>query len=247
MMKSKITKLINNRYIVFAALVLAWFMPIQSQAESESFHKLAAEWWQWVSSFPNEEDPIEDLNGDRCMVGQKGKEWFLVGSYGQTVVRNCAIPEGTNLFFPVINNFTLDVPGACGQPIDELTPVAEMRSLLAPFINGATHLKATLDGKPLPMRRAKSEVFYVVFPINGRFADACADEAGGLPATIYSPSVADGIWSQVKAIKDNDGDDNNPGTFETDHVLHIHAESTVNPSFILDVTYNLDVVPLRTK
>lgn len=244
-MYSYTTKMMKKQIFPLVALFLAWVIPLQAQAES--FNKLGGEWWQWVLSFPNAENPIKDTNGARCMVSQKGKDWFLVGSYGTKVVRNCAIPEGINLFFPVINNATVDVPGACGQAIDDLTPIADMRVFLTPFIDGAINLQATLDGKALPMRRAKSGVFYVAFPINGQFAEGCAGEAGGLPATIYSPAVADGIWSQVKEIKDNDGDDNNPATFETDHVLHFHAESTKNPNFILDVTYNLDVVPLRTK
>ena len=70
------------------------------------------------------------------MLGQRGSNWFLAGTFGaSTVTRTCSIPEGATLFFPVINFVGFDTPNACGQ---DSTPLPSLfyRGLAADFING---------------------------------------------------------------------------------------------------------------
>lgn len=70
-----------------------------------ALHGLAAEWWQWVLSIPESVNPLLDETGDDCVVGQRGPIWFLAGTFfGGTAERECPVPSGTRLFFPVINS-----------------------------------------------------------------------------------------------------------------------------------------------
>ena len=69
--------------------------------------QLSARWWQWAFSIPTGQNPLTDQNGEDCMVGQRGSVWFLGTvvpvSPSTKATRACKVPEGTTLFFPVIN------------------------------------------------------------------------------------------------------------------------------------------------
>jgi hypothetical protein len=175
------------------------------------------------------DNPLADLTGEKCMVGQRGADWFLAGTFGvASATRSCSIPEGTSLFFPVINYVAFDTPNACGQDSTPL-PSSFYRSIIVDFIDGATNLSVRLDGQKIKkMHRIKSEVFALALPQDNLFAAACGPY-GGLPAGIYSPAVDDGIYVSLKPLAVGP------------HTLQIHSES---PGFVLDVTYNLAVVPV---
>jgi hypothetical protein len=154
-----------------------------------------------------------------------------VGNSGGTTARTCAVPEGKVLFFPVINSVNIDTPNVCGQGPDRI-PVEELRALSAAFIDGATNLLVEVDGEPIKkLQRVQSKVFEVALPEDNVFDDPCAS-FGGVPAGIYSPAVDDGIYVKLKPLEAGD------------HTLHIHSESG---SFVLDVTYDLTVVPVLLK
>src|SRR5690242_16468952 len=108
--------------------------------------QLAAEWWQWALSIPPSVNPLLDTTGENCMVGQQGTTWFLAGSWvSGPVTRDCDIPQGATLFFPVINEVNFDTPNQCGQGPTPL-PSSFYRSLSNAFVNGAANLSVTLDG-----------------------------------------------------------------------------------------------------
>ena len=217
-----------------AALILAAFLPtgaVLAKNTNAAFPQLSGEWWQWVLSIPPSINPLLDTTGENCMVGQHGTTWFLAGSWvSGPVTRECDIPQGATLFFPVINEINFDTPGQCGQG-DPLSS-SYYRGLSAAFVNGAANLSVTLDGQSVgPMHRTLSQVFEVVLPDDNIFAGACApDLTGG----IYSPAVDDGFYVRL-----------NPMAVGS-HRLHIHAE---NPTagFALDITYNLNVMPVVKK
>ena len=217
-----------------AAIVLAVFLPAGAGVAKNSnaaFPQLSSEWWQWVLSIPPSINPLLDTTGENCMVGQHGTTWFLAGSWvSGPVTRQCDIPQGATLFFPVINEINFDTPGQCdqGAPL----PSTFYRSLSAAFVNGAANLSVTLDGVSAgPMHRTQSQVFEVALPDDNLFLGACTpDLTGG----VYSPAVDDGFYVRL-----------NPLSVGA-HTLHIHAE---NPTagFTLDVTYDLNVVPVVNK
>jgi hypothetical protein len=214
-----------------AAIALAIFVPasaVLAKNSNAAFPQLSGEWWQWVLSIPPSMNPLLDTTGENCMVGQHGTTWFLAGSWvSGPVTRDCDIPQDAALFFPVINEINFDTPGQCGQGAP--LPASFYRSLSAAFVNGAANLSVTLDGISAgPMHRTQSQVFEVALPDNNLFVGACSpDLTGG----VYSPAVDDGYYVRLNPL--------GVGA----HTLHIHGE---NPSvgFALDVTYNLNVVPV---
>lgn len=210
-----------------AGLALVLALPAQSAlADSGAFRKLSAEWWQWAYSLPVDQNPILDETGEKCVLGQRGSTWFLAGTAGGGPVRrSCSVPEGVDLFLPIINGAFFDSPDACGQG-PESFPIPEMRAILAGFVDGAAGLSLVLDGEPVhgKVRRARSAVFAVAVPEDSFAGEGCAPG-------VYSPAVADGYWALLHGLEVGE------------HTLTFHAE---NPDFgfEIDVTYHLTVVPV---
>ena len=105
---------------------------------------LSAEWWQWALSIPTSVNPQLDKTGENAVVGQHGPVWFLAGVFGGgRPTRACSVPEGTALYFPVINSVNINTPNVCGQP--SALSVKDLRALSAAFVDGATNLSVTVD------------------------------------------------------------------------------------------------------
>ena len=47
--------------------------------EGHTAAELSASWWQWAMSAPQDINPVADLSGAHCDVGQQGNIWFLAG------------------------------------------------------------------------------------------------------------------------------------------------------------------------
>ncbi len=222
----------NMRSSVMAGIGLGLAMPINvAFADTEAFKKLSAEWWQWATSIPVPENPILDLTGEKCVVGQRGSVWFLAGNFGGGMTtRTCSLPEGKVLFFPVVNFVNIDAPNICGQG-PEMIPVEELRAGPAEFIDGVTNLSVEVDNKPIRnLHRVRSGVFAVALPEDNIFDAPCAND-GGSPAGVLSPAIDDGFYVKLRPLDAGD------------HTLHIHAENP-GEGFFLDVTYHLTVVPV---
>lgn len=209
----------------FAVITTPPSQQIQQVGSADVLSKLSAEWWQWVLSIPTSENPMLDTTGQNCSVGQRGNIWFLVGIFQSgTITRTCSVPQGKQLFFPVINYVNISAPGIGGQGPENYL-VKDMRKDTAAYINNATNLSVILDGKKIKkIDHIKSDVFEV---------SLTADNVFGVPAGIYSPAVDEGFYVMLGPL--------DVGT----HTLHIHSENPdVAPAFSLDVTYNLNVVPV---
>jgi hypothetical protein len=219
-----------NSCSIATRLVAATALAIAPCAGADPGRVDGADWWQWAAPIHVDIHPVLDETGADCAVGQQGKDWFLAGTVGGTAERTCVVPAGRWLFFPIINQIWIDTPGQCGQVGD--TSEADMRAAIAPLIDGAVNLSATLDGRSVAdIRRLKSEVFPLVLPPGNLFYEACTF-SGDLLAGSYPRNVDDGYYAYLHPL--------GVGT----HVLHFHAE---NPSFgfAVDVTYHLVVVPPR--
>lgn len=179
----------TKRFVVIMGIGLALIMPMKrvfADADGESFKKLSTEWWQWALSIPASVNPQLDETGEDAFVGQRGSVWFLAGAFsGGTVVRNMVfVPEGTALFFPVINQINFNTPNVCGQGPGNLS-VIDMRALSAAFIDGAVNLSVTVDGIAIKkLRRVQSQVFEVALPKDNVFVPLCAPLP--LPPGVYS-------------------------------------------------------------
>lgn len=155
--------------------------PPQSRSHGTSYGEWAAAWWQWALGQPSDVNPVLDPTGEFCQVGQSGQVWFLAGTFGGSVERTCAVRPGHALLFPVLNTaycaFLDDPPE---------TRTEEFVRDQVEFIEGSTHLFATVDGKPVAdvgRWLEKSALFTVVLPPDNVFGlpagfvlDPCADE-----------------------------------------------------------------------
>ncbi|MGY1619758.1 hypothetical protein ACI797_23700 [Geodermatophilus sp. SYSU D00691] len=120
---------------------------------------LAARWVQWVAA-GGIDDPIQDKTGEFGAANQPDDVWFLAGSYGKRVERACVVPEGRDLFIPLLNFWaraedgelraeggtgSLAVDGVAYEPQEIYTP--------APFPVAGKALNAiTSRTKPVEMR-----------------------------------------------------------------------------------------------
>ena len=121
----------------------------QTQAE------WSARWWQWASSFDAARSPVADRTGKLCANGQQGDVWFLAGVYGSSPVkRECAVPAGKWLFFPIVNYVTYPpAPDAvgCESLIEDVRAYTERPRDLTLIIDGVAvedltvHRQATRD------------------------------------------------------------------------------------------------------
>ena len=176
-------------------------------------------WWQWALAAPASSNPMIDNTGANCNVSQKGAVWFLAGVWGGgTVERNCTIPNGKYILFPIANNFWLN---SVDTPDLKETDWRQLANdFLPPSIGG--DLEATLNGTPIifnpkiPIIRSQSPVFTAKFPDENIFE---------LPTDILTgfPIVSDGFWVMLPPLE--------PGL----HVLHFRAGTSQN------VTYHLTV------
>lgn len=104
-----------------------------------SSEELQGRWWTWASTEPAPTNPVGDEDGSACGRNQPEDVWFLAGTFGTQAERNCAVPEGVPLAFPLVNMF--------GTPAD-----------CADFMSTAEG-SAVLDGEEVdadPIRRSRS-------------------------------------------------------------------------------------------
>ncbi len=176
----------------------------------------AAAWWQWALSIPATAHPL--LDTAPCGTGQSGPVFFLGGSFGDaTVVRDCTVPSGKALFFPILN--TLFSP-IIGDP----PTINGLRAASAGVMDSATDLQVDLDGKSLKSLapfREQSPAFDFTLPDDNLF---------GAAAGTYSLAVDDGFYVMIEPLA--------PGA------RTLHFGGTLDCcAFTLDITYNLTVTP----
>lgn len=205
-------------------------VPVNAQ-----YKKLSAEWWQWALSLTTSESPLFEVTGERACRGEQdpGNVFFLGGAFNasSTITRNIEVPAGTRLFFPLVN---IEWDNIFDNP--PLT-VAQLYANAAAVIDSVDTLHATIDGKPVvgPFNyRAKSDPFCYTLPATDnlyQFFDtpeellapfACAN------GFCVCPAVSDGYWLLLKPLS--------PGQ----HTINFGASVD---DFVLDITYNIRVVP----
>ena len=78
---------------------------------------LTARWVQWVASVGPLANPVDDTTGEHAAVNQPADVWFLAGSYGKRVHRQCLVPTDREFFLPA---FTMwEFPSAGPAPVVE--------------------------------------------------------------------------------------------------------------------------------
>jgi hypothetical protein len=224
---------------VFAKNANPGIIPPYARPHGMTYGEWGAKFSQWNYSLPSGEHPLFDTAD--CHVGQTGKVWFLGGTF--TVVedngvligeasRECTIPAGTALFFPILNtdcNEFVDVDPSA-PPEDVETYLRGCANDLADYIQ-VQDLKVTVDGKEiehLGLYRKESPP-YMIGPLP-------YDNVLGLPefAGDTALAVGDGYWIMLAPLSRGEHD--------------IHFEGAVfveeqNFRFELFIDYHVTVVP----
>jgi hypothetical protein len=198
--------------------------PIFSEPGGQTYGRWAAEWWQWAFGVPRATNPLLDVTGEHCAQRQVDDVWFLAGSVESApVVRECTIPEGKALFFPLINTlygaFLNDPPetrteefvreqAVCGFPVELFAEIDgfEIRRLER-FFTGESG--------------SQSPIFNVQMPPG--------NIVGGIPELVLSPSAEQGFYLFVRPLSLGE------------HTVRWQAQGC--DSFVQDITYNLTIVP----
>ena len=126
---------------------------------------------------------------------RSGYIWFLGSTFGgAAVTRNCTVPAGKAIFFPIATVIAgagaLDCEPTGSGPCN----LATLRVLAAEPDDRVT-LEVRLDGKPLRalrQQRVQTPVFTLTFPANNVF-DA--------PPGVNAPNVADGYWIMLSPLR----------------------------------------------
>jgi hypothetical protein len=202
-------------------------VPVNSNFHGKTYGEWSAEWWKWSLSIPYTNNPVRDESGEFCAEGQSGNVWFLAGTWGGNITRNCTIPTGKALFFPIINY-------ECSQIEGNGNNEQELRYNTTPTINNVTFKEVIIDGKnlkDLDKYRVTSGLFVFWLPPD----NVLGIETG--PDGNSSISVSDGYWVMLTPLSAGK------------HTIHIHGELKVSDEFTFktQVTYNLNVVPERRK
>jgi hypothetical protein len=196
---------------------------IDSKPYNLTYSEWTAKWWQWAYSIPKEVNPVVDTDGKNCAQGQSGTVWFLAGTFGGSVVRECTIPAEKSILFPVLNSM-------CSTVEHGFKTDRELRTCADGYQDDVTELKATVDGVELQgldkAHRVQSPLFTLTLPEN----NALGLEAGPTLA------VSDGNWVFLKPLT--------PGK----HEIHFSGSSvdftTGAPNtFATEATYRLTVTP----
>jgi hypothetical protein len=149
-----------------------------------------ARWWQWAYSIPRDIHPAYDDTGKYCTIEQNSPVWFFPGTYGKPVVRECTIPNGTAILFPILNS-------ECSfAEFPELKTLQQLRNCAKTFQDQVIQLQASIDGVDIPKLelekyRIQSAPFNFTLP---------KDNILGLPANTSTQGIADGNWVFLKPL-----------------------------------------------
>ncbi len=142
-------------------------LPPQSSPNGKTYGEWAAAWWQWAFAIPTPSNPLADTTGQFAGLGQEGSVWFLAGVWGadNVVVRECTVPTGKMLFFPIANWVTAGWQFT--GPDDVAGFVAWARGALKDAADQVADMACEIDGQPvanITAYREQSGPFPLTFP-----------------------------------------------------------------------------------
>jgi hypothetical protein len=184
--------------------------------------ELTVQWWQWIMSFPVDENPGTDTTGEDCSKGDFGDIFFLAGTFGGKAERECTITEGQDILIPIVNTICATNTGETAESL-----LAQCAEITAQTRN----LKLIIDRnqvRNLEDNRVTAEsLFTVVLPENNVF---------GLDAGTSIDAVADGYWVLLEGLSAGEHDITIFG------IQHGQLSSGEKWDIKSQVTYHLTVV-----
>lgn len=198
-------------------------LPPNADVLGKSYGDWGAEWWKWALSIPFAVNPMNDQTGANAAQGQSGPVWFLAGTFCPgsgpcdvaTATRNCTVPAGKLIFFPILNAECSTFEGN-GTTYEDLLACARGAGDIA------SGMVCEVDGVSLgnlDAYRATSGLFTV-----GPLPDG---NIWGAPVGTTSAAVQDGYYIMLAPPSAG------PHT--------IHFAGAFDGFFALDVTYCLQV------
>jgi hypothetical protein len=194
-------------------------LPPPARPHGSSYAEWSARWWQWALSVRADQNPFFDEGGSCAngASGQAGPVWFLTGvlNVSGTAERDCKVPAGKALFFPLINTecSTLEAEPFYGGNEQELIACVNQFHFGDVF--------ATIDGVPvknLENYKVESPMFEFTLP---------AGDVWGLGPN-SGQSVSNGYYLMLAPLSAGE------------HVVHFGGTYT-DFDFSLNITYNLTV------
>lgn len=225
-----------------SALAARKVLPPHSNAFGRSAAEWSAAWWQWAYALTPDQHPLFDTAD--VSEGQSGRVWFLGGTFAATpqsdgsvlgeAERTVVIPNGTALFFPIINGSWDNL----GNPPTTFTH-AELQELVSGMVDHAMDLTCAIDGvnvRNLNRHRTTSGEFGYTLP------EADENMSDFLLGFHYegevTPVAADGYYVMVAPLSVGE------------HTIHFggslvftEAEDGFDYVFHLDITYHITVEP----
>jgi hypothetical protein len=188
-----------------------------------TYGEWTSKWWQWALSIPSGDNPGNDATGKNCAQKQNNPNvWFLAGTFGGNAERECTIPAGKAILFPIIIYECSYAEYPASKTESDLLSCAKSQT------DHVTNLAVSVDGVNIPdlqRYRVQSALFNFTFP-----RDNVYGVAEGL-----TQAVSDGFWVFLKPLS--------PGK----HEIHFSGVSqgftaTSNLNFAIDVKYHLTVL-----
>lgn len=199
-------------------------VPVGTPIGGKSQAEWSAMWWQWVLSFPVDQNPVFDPTGAQAFRGDFGSVFLLAGTFGDKATRTVSVRPDQTLFFPLVNAVTTEFDSSYG------TEEAGLRRDVAEFLGKGQEMFLTWNGvslltseQILANQRFQSPLFTI--------KTLYGDDFGPTQA------VSDGYWVALTGLP--------PGT----HTLRFGG--TAQPTgtyeedkpFSQEVTYTITVIP----
>lgn len=177
---------------------------LQSSEQTErAYAELSKQWVRWALALPHSTGPITDQTGEACGLDQHGKVWFLAGTDGGAVERDCTIPANKALFFPLINGFIVPSPESVDEP-HELAGFLDWAPGYFAYYRARTcELTLRIDGEDiLPDTASLDAELYVAIlePFDLELDDDNWASQWGKPGGHYPVALVDGHWALLEPL-----------------------------------------------
>lgn len=216
--------------------------PRQARPFGTSYEDWTAAWWQWSLALPKDVNPMQ---GGACDQNQSGQVFFLAGTTGGADTRDCTIPVGKGIFFPLVNVVMFSCPEYAGGPgytCEDAMSDDFKRDCLDSFMTTGEHtLILEIDGvavSNLEAYRAQSDSFIETSPADPaqQVFPGCTgpirENSCGVEVGSSRNALTDGYWAMLRPLPAGQ------------HEIRFAANMDYGDwGFSLDVTYNITVAP----
>ena len=191
--------------MAFADNINPGVLAINGQVGGLTYGQWSARWWQYAFSV---------TTFDNCPAEPSGQMWFLAGSTdGKIDTRNCTVPSGKNIMFPVFNaewsvaegaaqekktGTSCPLPDINGNPIKGMN-YAALSACATAFAQHGTDSNATLTAQVDGVQLQSLTNYRALSPAPPFDFTEVAGNPFGLcptirPCPLHSHAAADGFW-----------------------------------------------------